>query len=396
VALFGGFLLTGVLTSPQDDDALPAAATESPSPMTAKDLLSGMVAEEVEAGVFRVVDDGYRELSNLNVVGHGSVNVTPDGRVWLSGGGGGHDLFRLGEEPEFWDPERWPPFMEVAPDGSLWTTGEILDDHMGIFWFDGHEWTLRATTTDLLPALALGPDGTVWVTATDENKYCPDIEGGECPGTFLMRLEDDGSLTTIEDWADVHDGDASPYELAVSPDGDAWLIGEGRSGGQEAEALLRFDGSEWGVLPLPEGFLHAATGRSFGFGPDGTLWVQVRGLAAGHSDARGLARFDDPGWTMFTEPDGGLGWQGWTGPDGEPVWPGQDLLTVAADGSFWLRGRPTEDGCGGVAHFDGTAWTSYLVESCINDLAIAPDGSVWLRGDDPLYVITPEAVAATE
>jgi hypothetical protein len=38
VALFGGFLLTGVLTTPQGDEVLPAAATESPSPMTAQML----------------------------------------------------------------------------------------------------------------------------------------------------------------------------------------------------------------------------------------------------------------------------------------------------------------------------------------------------------------------
>ena len=36
VALFGGFLLAGILTTPQGDDVLPAAVTESPSPMTAR------------------------------------------------------------------------------------------------------------------------------------------------------------------------------------------------------------------------------------------------------------------------------------------------------------------------------------------------------------------------
>ena len=41
VALFGGFLLTGVLTTPQGDEMAPAAVTESPSPMTTEDLLAG-------------------------------------------------------------------------------------------------------------------------------------------------------------------------------------------------------------------------------------------------------------------------------------------------------------------------------------------------------------------
>ena len=44
VSLFGGFLLTGVLTTPQKGEVLPAAATESPSPMTAQ-MLEDMVLE---------------------------------------------------------------------------------------------------------------------------------------------------------------------------------------------------------------------------------------------------------------------------------------------------------------------------------------------------------------
>jgi hypothetical protein len=92
--------------------------------------------------------------------------------------------------------------------------------------------------------------------------------------------------------------------------------------------------------------------------------------------------------------------------------------TVAADGSLWLErfeGHDCRDDaghecgarCGGAAHYDGTTWTSYLEEYCISDLAIGPDGSVWLGAEDydydtdmlgpsSLYVITPEAVAATE
>jgi hypothetical protein len=38
VALFGGFLLTGVFTTQQEDEMPPAAATESPSPITAQML----------------------------------------------------------------------------------------------------------------------------------------------------------------------------------------------------------------------------------------------------------------------------------------------------------------------------------------------------------------------
>jgi len=396
VALFGGFLLSGVLTTQQPDEMAPAAVTESPSPMTTEELLSGMVAEEVEPGVYRVVNDGVRHLSLA--VGWGSpghmVDVTPDGSVWLSVQQGDPPrMFRLGEEPVFKDVEAFPRYREVAPDGSLWGLGEVSDDRPGILSFDGEGWTVRATTTDRLSALAVGPDGTVWVAAIP----CTDIEAGACRGTVLLRLEDDGSLTPIEDWSDVYDGDVSPYQLEVSPDGDVWLIGEGR-------VLLRFDGEGWEAIPGPEGWetiqgperwkvtpdregLNPGhMGRYLDFGPNGTLWVKAN--ATGD-----LARFDDPGWTTFAAADGVTGWDA-TG------WFGTDLLNVAADGSLWLNGSQTGEACGGAAHYHGTTWTSYLVGSCTHDFAIAPDGSVWLVADEGtrhhLYVITPEAVAASE
>ena len=210
----GGFLLASVLTAPQEDEVLPAAVTDSPSPMTTDEFVSGMVTEEVEPGVFRVVNDGARDPT-LGVAGYpgATVDVAPDGGVWLSGDGGRQGLFRLGEERSFEGREGWPPYLEVAPDGSLWRIGEASDLGDSIFSFDGDGWTLRATTTGALRlgSLAVGPDGEVW--ATDRT------------GMTLLRLADDGTLTTVDDWAEVYSGVVSPDELAVSPAGDVWLIG---------------------------------------------------------------------------------------------------------------------------------------------------------------------------
>jgi len=431
VALFGGFLLAGILSTPQGEDAAPAVVTKSPAPTTTEALLSSMVTEEVEPGVFWVVNDGVRDLSYpVGYIPVHMVDVTPDGSVWLSGvwpsgdselsvDEGGHGLFRLGEEPVFEDPKAFPPYREVAPDGSLWGVGQVSDDRRGIFSFDGEGWTVRATTTDSFSVLAVGPDGTVWVLDADKDKHCPDIEDDDCSGTVLLRLEDDGSLTTIEDWGDVYvvptfddqvsfdPGDASTSQLAVSPGGDVWLVGtqpvdpdrpdlllrfdgEGwtqRVYSQRPVLLLRFDGEGWEAIPGPEGWAPGEQGRWLDVGPDGTLWVKA-------NPRGGLARFDDPGWTTFTQVDGLKPW-------GEGDSSHADQLTVAADGSLWLAGSPLDEDACGVTHFDGTTATSYLVGTCIEDLAIALDGSVWLRadarsGDVHVYVITPEAVAASE
>ncbi len=396
VALFGGFLIAGILTTPADDRTAPAAVTASPSPMTTDELLAGMVTEEVEPGVLRVINDGVRDLSSRDIGFRSQwVDITPDGDVWLSSQ---LSMYRLGDETTIPVPDDFGwPYLDVGPDGSLWA---IAPEY--IQSFDGEMWTERSERTGddlLLGSLAIGPDGTVWVAASDRDKYCPQ-NLADCFGTDLMRLEDDGSLTTIDDWADVYEGDVAYDELAVSPDGDVWLIGMVRWDGPEAEALLRFDGDAWEVIPGPEGFLNHLLGNSLDIGPDGTLWVHTRDPEGDDWNGAGLARFDDPGWTAFTEVDGVQDW------GGESL-PATDLLEVAPDGSLWMNGARDGDACGGLAHYDGTTWTSYLGDSCIHDLAIAPDGSVWVRatrygmdrvalGGVNTYVIRPEAGATTE
>ena len=309
-------------------------------------------------------------------------------------------MYRLGDEPTFQSRDIWTLYREVAPDGTLWA----IDGSRSIFSFDGEVWTERSEPTGddfLLGALAIGPEGTVWVAASDRDKYCPDTEDADCIGTVLVRLENDGSLTTIEDWADAYEGDVAYDELAVSPDGDIWLIGMVRWDGPEAEVLLRFDGEEWEVIPGPEGFLNLTLGNSLDIGPDGTLWVHATDPRGGDWDVGGLARFDDPGWTVFGEAEGVEPW-------GAQGFIATDLLEVAPDGSLWMNGRPGGDGCDGVDHYDGTTWTSYLRLVCIHDLSIAPDGSAFVRADPEqvswgdtswkvgLFVIRPEAGATTE
>jgi len=92
VALFGGFLLAGVLTTPQGAETVPAAVTaspepettrqptESPSPSVRTDILPGveLTVELVEPGVYPVVDDGMRDLASKN-----DTDIVADGSVWV-------------------------------------------------------------------------------------------------------------------------------------------------------------------------------------------------------------------------------------------------------------------------------------------------------------------------
>ena len=143
--------------------AIGVAGQEADEPTTTDQMLARMVTEEVRPGVFRVVNDGVRDLS-YPVEGWGDhgfmVDVTPDGSVWLSGDAGGHGLFRLGEEPVFEDVEAFPRYREVAPDGSLWAIGVVSDDRRGTFSFDGEGWTVTPTSRRRAPrnrAVATAP-----------------------------------------------------------------------------------------------------------------------------------------------------------------------------------------------------------------------------------------------
>ncbi len=374
VALFGGFLLMGILTAQPRDDAAPAAVTESPSLMTTDDLLSGMVTEEVEPGVFRIVNDGYRDLAHpewalpaYSSLLHDAVIVGGARAVWRVAPH--RPLLRLGEAEEWsYDPDLLESGQVAAagPDGRLWTVSS--EGRLRVF--DSGSWTDEHGIASDVGAVAVGGDGTVW--ALGDRGLMWTFAGGDWESS---------------DWADVYDGEA--IELAATDDGEAWLLGISHLGDAAVPAFLHFDGSAWQVVPSPDGAYPYLT---FDVGPDGTVWAG----ADTSMPSRSLARLDDSGWTVFTAADGVEPWGGH----------GQQMggraprnLEVAPDGSAWVNAA----GCDGVARFDGQTWTPYLAGSCISDFDIAPDGSVWVvaRSQDgssgvDTYVIRPEAVVTVE
>ena len=158
-------------------------------------------------------------------LGVGSMAIARDGTVWAAAmGGWGSDpngcLARLvgGRWEKVWpfDPG-WDCTATVvaSPSGDIWVTGEAQPPAIGQGWglngvaaqFDGRAWTVYDEADGLPPvsggqALAVGADGTVWVT------------------TWRGIARFDGRRWTMA----VEDG--RPYgAIAAAPDGSLWVAG---------------------------------------------------------------------------------------------------------------------------------------------------------------------------
>ena len=434
VALFGGFLLTGGLMQRSSDEQLPAvgasastqaeptdAVPTSPGPSAAADaddanptldILPGvdLVTEEIEPGVYRVSGDGVRDLvrfadrregPTFGVV-DGTVVAGLDGSVWWFDRDG---FFRLGEETT----HRWPTrpgtdsartqAIEVGPDGTVWLTAWFgvpgSSARIDISSYGSQRWSKRwrgAYAKRFAYDVAVQQDGTVWMawwTRTGEDGFGP---------VRAARLADDG-------WEVLPGSVASPgnhnYGHVLTAQGggnDVWVT--------DLAGLHRHDGEGWVAQETPDlgGVTRAAVG------PDGTLWVRLLAdcglVCLGPSDI--LARFD------------GSDWETYDSSDGIPMME-EGFFEVAPDASIWFNPigdhERTGTACDGIASFDGEAVAYFLRDTCIYAMDLAPDGTVWLQaGDDygdarargwredgrgrfgPIhtYVITPDAVAATE
>jgi len=392
VALFGGFLLTGILNTQQSDEVAPAAMTASPESSASSepseapaislptDILPGveLTMEEVEPGVYRVIDDGVRDLASQRNI---SVVAGHDGGIWLLRQ---NRFFRLGDEGHGWATQK-PEVgdFEVAPNGTVWTQQDG-----GIHSFDGEEWT----THDVVGPVKVTSDGRVWARWRDDPEDAESVVFGYLGADGWRSVE----------WPDeLPDGPSCPQQvrcvLLVSDRGEVWAL----AGSTKRDYVQHFVDGAWRTYDGaadPRGTL-----RNAAVGADGTLWGSTRA---------GFFRFDGTEWTTFEWHDGFLGDVfGW----GE--------FHVAPDGSLWVAPQPGEcgrDRCScdhGVTRFDGISWGRYLPDRCVEAFDITADGTVWLlASEEPgqtfdresqawafagdamwdLYVITHEAMEATE
>ena len=397
VALLGGFLLTGVLTQ-QSEEPLPAvgasasaepsdAATASPdasveadtdeTATTTPDLLPGvdLVTEEVEPGVYRVLGDGLRELSERVQ----DVTVTPEGAVWIETGTSRNcSLIRLGD----------PSVPQKLGRQNSWTLGltsdgvpAVRNQADDIRVFDGEAWPkaeLTAYEECVVPggpSSVVGADGGCWLGGGSTGE-------GRPSDTEFVRLYADGTRTEVtRAELGLEPGqDTAFYD--VGPDGTIWVDVHGASrdgkGGSVFEGLLAYEGSTWSSIPYDGDDAASVWNVDIAVDRDGVVWLSRRGVGPA------ILSWDGESWASHMAD--GLEGSGWFSISPIRPWP---------NGVVWF---------GNMARWDASAFE--VLEQPADSLtsrppvygpaATAPDGSAWTIKEEQLYVITPDAVAATE
>jgi hypothetical protein len=324
--------------------------------MTTEELLSSMVTEEVEPGVFRVDHDGVRDLSPADYL---SVFIGQDGSIWLASRTG--HLSRLGvAETQAWlrgEEDSILKDLEVAPDGTIWAV-DLESDGSVLRSFDGEAWTTHAVApfVRMVGDVEIAPDGVVWAALADGTLGYLDAEGS--------------TWQTIETPTTPPPFQYGEYGFVATESG-VWA--------RHRTGVWHYADGAW--EPITYGDPDAGTM------PDGVFW--------GIGDDETLLRHDETGWQRWSLREHRMLGSWVIAPHG-----------VAPDGSFWaawsgsgVHGTPDALG---VNRFDGRTWMRFLpgTESgWLSGMDIAPDGSVWVLAgttvlEPDLYVITPEAVAA--
>jgi hypothetical protein len=411
LAMFGGLLLNGLLTTQPDEKPAPvvgvsaapspdtdqtAGPTLAPDPSIRSHILPGvdLVTEEVEPGVYRVVSDGVRELSRpigleAYDIYDSAIAAGRDGSVWIFNAQG---FFRLGDEAEHaWDGARFIRFARpsVAPDGTVWwLDGDVLRV------FEGRRWRVELRGAN---GFHMWPDGTMWTR---------DRQG--------RLLRGDGTTWTdvIAEIGAEDPGGARPGRLWVSPRIDEALAADGPVTDPAVELLYDGTPNHHGLEVL---FLSPVSSGAFPAGAvdadlvhvdmadAGDWWIYQTldvPLAGGHGTTS-AGRTERVHYLIHVD---GVVSLVYSDEDGVPETGHSDvsgLLEAGGDGRVWMSvgvWSGAQLDCGGAASFDGETWRHVLRDVCVYDLDVAPDGSVWLHGATggygadavETYVIIPE------
>jgi ligand-binding sensor domain-containing protein len=287
----------------------------------------------------------FTTYMDMNGVGGSSQNIISiledaSGALWFSTTGSDASL---GIGVYRFDGKNWTLFkksnglqaneiksMAVAPDGAIWFGG------FGVSRFDGKSWTVYTTRNGLpsddIRAVKVATNGNVWIGTADSGAAC---FSGKTWQYYRGKPYFEGDYVE------------PIFEL---PDGS--LLFDSSNG--FSASLTRFDGQHWETYPTPwtEGGHYTSAMAATA---NGGLWFGTEQF--------GVYRFSQGSWVHYTMKDG-LADDTVNG------------LAVAKDGSVWV-GTPK-----GLSQFDHDQWRTFKLEgdkgnNWVGPVFAASEGSVW-------------------
>jgi hypothetical protein len=253
----------------------------------------------------------------------------------------------------------------VSVDGTPW----VLTDGV-IRYLDGDTWHQPDVPTSV----------RAWRIAADPSSETLWLSTGE----RLYRWDGEAATEVDVDPVDDRYPDYTYVgEIAVTSDGTVWAAGLhgyapmlGVLASYEPDTGVWEAVTPWNDKPVPAGLLAPTS--------TGGLWVLLEEWDDDESaDALHVGwalayRHGDTGtWDVYDEDL----------PDGSPF-----AIATDSEGVWLAQGYALLEGSKpmlGLYHFDGLAWTHYLEEVEVLDVAIAPDGTVWYMADQEPYVLRP-------
>lgn len=337
-------------------------------------LVAALLVGEVGGGRdLAPLDDPARWSFHPDLDRTRSVEPAPGGGVWVGtsaealvrwGAAGGDYRHHLPEGMA----GRPVDALAVAPDGTVWagTQGQLHKER-AVVRFDGDAWTAftdenSGLPSDRLTSLEVDGDGAVWAATykglarfDGEEWTTPDHDDGPPDRVDALAVADDGAL-----WAATR----------------RWDGGGDLTDGEEGGRVARFDGEAWTTWTTEEELPGYAI-TALDTGADGSVWVASQEHPGDDAAEKRLLRFHDGGWSVEVG-DEGLP----SGSRANAFRDQFDSFAVGSQGMPWLVVSPRGGADGGVARFDGEAWTTYtrddgLPANMVASLAAGDDGAVW-------------------
>lgn len=302
-------------------------------------------------GIFRFTGAGFTQIEGAGT----RITIGPDDQPYVLGSNG-LVYRRSGEQwREVAIPAGRTADLGVGADGTLWIAG--TDGHA--YRFDSGSGQLLASTTPVT-AISVGPDGLAWVIRS----------GGAISRQVGCAVPASRGLPLLNaPWVYMNGG---ALDIAVSPEGSAWVIGSDQS-------IWECNGTSWNQ--------YTGGGTRIAVGPRNQVWVV--------NSARQLWRLDGfQAWSKLLVTDAcdiGVGadgtawlvrWDGWIG-----KWDGQAFTAVsglARRVAVDPYGQAVVVGTDGrIYRRSGADWVQFpSAAGWAEDVGIGVDGTVWVAGTD--------------